>query len=618
MFRKRHNLGEEIKLTPEILMNRFRDEWVDFRCWQNGEMMEIYQEAIGKTNGRARLCAYSAYQRKNKKRANYGMDWRYWAKYCDLVMCGYGRGDYEATRAVIGAGKNTCAGLAAWSSEEHSPQLTEEKAFRRITDLGGIMFFYAGMTDGRSWKGISRATTVVADFKEFFPPQRADHLAVSPAMNGSLTEVSVLTNGEERLVFVFNETEKPITISFANKDLPADAVGIDYWSKKVILHPDTITVNVSPHRVRMFYLFRKNKLKSVRFAPTPIAPNVEHPPRSLRPVFVWSDSSRICRYTVEYREMNHNHSNALSVKATVTITNLPETVCQAQAELISGQSYEWRVRSEDVVSGTKMSGLVWQSFTVPSIFNADVIPRIVAPGAPLRLQADVEIDGDWSVLVKNSDGVTLMSFDGKGHTIALESNAENQELGALPEGQYVAVFLASKGPAVDVPFEVDQHRGSSNPSIENLGPWRVVEWGAYYPDEPNPSDRDYKVSCSGSYSLRIRKNIIKTHAPYWSNFRLEPLGARLPKVNAGETYRFTVRVKTKGSGLRAVATIGFLDETKHRIKGKSAVVTGEHDWQELTITCPVPIGAVRLILNLNCNGGGEGTAWFDEFNLEKL
>lgn len=610
MFRKRENLASDVPLTPETLQGRFRNEWVDFRCWQNGEMLKVYQDAIRKSHGRAKLSAYSAYQREGEKRANYGVDWRYMGRHCDLVMCGYGRSGYEATRAAIGPAKDTCAGMAAWS-EDNPPELAEQEAFRCISDLGGLMYFYDGLADGRSWRGISRASAVAADFHEFFPPQRADRLAVDPVTGAPLPEVSVLTHGEERLVFVFNETDKPRTLSFLNKDLPNAAAGINYWTKEAVALTGPITTTVGPHSVAVFYLCSKDRPKEEGSAPQTVAPNPEHPPRSLRPVFIWADAARTGRFALEYREAGNN-------KTTVAMEGIPETVCQARAGLIPGKKYEWRVRSQDVISGAQTPWSAWQSFAAPTILNADVVPRILAPGGAAHFQADGSTDGDWQVFVKTSDGSKRNSFDGKGHSIALTWEAKDEKGNPLPEGRYTAVFQSGKGSPVEVPFEVDIRRGSANPSVERLGPWRLIEWGAYYPDEANPSDRDYEVSRSGSYSLRIQKNQIKDHAPYWGTFRREATGVRLPKVNPGETYRFTVWVKTKGPGVRAVASIRFLNEAKIHLAGKSAASTGEHDWQELTVDCPVPAGAVRLTLNLGCDGGNAGTAWFDDFTLKQL
>ena len=105
--------------------------------------------------------------------------------------------------------------------------------------------------------------------------------------------------------------------------------------------------------------------------------------------------------------------------------------------------------------------------------------------------------------------------------------------------------------------------------------------------------------------------------PYWTNYRREPTGTWLVRVEAGETYRFTACVKAEGATVRSTIKVGFLDDSKTHLRGKSAVLTGPHDWRRLALTCKAPPMAVRLTLGL-ASSGGASTSWFDDFELARL
>jgi len=144
-----------------------------------------------------------------------------------------------------------------------------------------------------------------------------------------------------------------------------------------------------------------------------------------------------------------------------------------------------------------------------------------------------------------------------------------------------------------------------------------MHWGGYIPSKTDCLARDYAVHRNGPYSLRIIKPESDVEHPYWTNFRRGPTGTRLVRVKAGETYRFTAWVKAEGESVRSTIKIGFLDESKTHLRGKSTTLTGSHDWQQLRVTCEVPPMAVRLTLGL-ASQGGAGTSWFDDFELVRL
>lgn len=521
MFRKRMGIPESVELSSDALLKRYRKEWVDFRCWQNGEVLKHYRAAIKKANRDCLLSAYSGYQRRDAE--HYGVDWRCFAQHVDLVKCGYGRGDYEATRAAIGRDKPFCGGIFV-AQPDYDAQLAETRFFRRMTDCGSFMLFYDGMADGRVFHAIARATTVAADLEPFFsPPRRADHLAVCVDTGEPSADISVLTHEQDRVIVLFNESGEPKTLEIRNKDLPAGMVGIDYWSKQLLERVNTVAVDLPPYSVKVILLCHRGRATT---APVPVSPSAEHHPRSTRPVFRWTDNGATRRYILEYGPIDDQLTR---------LDNIRNSVAQAEDDLPADAECRWRVRAYDVVARASSPWSKWIRFNVPS----DV--QTAAPPVPR----------------------------------------------------------------------------ARNASIEGLGHWMPMHWGGYTPSRTNCLARDYAVRRNGPYSLRIIKPKSDVEHPYWTNFRRGPTGTRLVRVMAGETYRFSAWVKAEGESVRSTIKVGFLDESKTYLRGKSATLTGSHDWRQLDVTCRVPPMAVRLTLGLAAPGGA-GTSWFDDFELARL
>ncbi|MBN1444833.1 MAG: hypothetical protein JW957_01835 [Candidatus Omnitrophica bacterium] len=530
MFRSEKKIPENVALTPEKILKDYREEWIDFRCWQNGEILSLYRGAIKKANPDCIFSSYSGYQRDNTE--HYGVDWRYFGKYVDVAGCGYGRGDYERTRKAVGMEKRMYGGEFV-SGKDYQFEAAETNIFRRLTDMGAYMVFF-DMLDGRVCMAASRAAAVAEDFEKFFLSfRREDSLAVSES-GTLLPEVSVLTCGGERLIFVFNEEEKGKTIVVRNIQVPADMTAVDYWSKKVIKNPAEISVYAAPYSVKVLYLCKSGIFSPS--SPKPVSPSREIKPASLRPVLRWRDNAgSLAAYDVECMESS-------SKKEVFSKKDVPANLYQPDVLLSPGKSYGWRVRPKNVLTGQYGQWSSWEQFTVPAAIS---------------------------------------------HTT-------------------VAIMETQR---------------PSNPSIEKLGYWEPYHWGNYVSPEKESLAKDYDVTRSGTYSLRVIQPATLVEGPYWTTHRFAPNGSRLPRVATGEKYTFTVWVKAEGEKIRPKIDISFRDERNTSVTPKQAerseVLPGTRDWNKTSVTTVVPTGAVRLCLTLSA-GGGEGTLWFDDMELEKL
>lgn len=608
MFRKRNGISEKEELNTKTLMGKYRMQWIDFRCWQNGEMFKIYKDAIKKSNPDCMFGAYSAYQRETSKRDNYGADWTYLAKYLDLVMCGYGRGDYKATQAVSGKDKLFNGGEGIWE-RVYDTTRTEINLFRRLTDSGLFMIFYNGIDDGNVYEAASKVIGVASDFDDFFNTlTRADNLVdVLNSKDIPPDTVSVLLNQKgERLIFIFNESDKEKEFVISNKNILPKIKTVDYFDKKIMEDAEKIHCNIHSGKTKILYLCHGTDKEPA--SPKTLIPDSKNPSSSSRPVFIWEDKGRTNLYYLECREKGKD----ASVKK---INSIKENFSYSDFMLTPG-NYEWRVCAEDIISKMQSPWSAWADFTVPVILNSDAIPEVVAQGEKITFTADFPTGGDWILNLIDSAGNKAGSFKGQGKKIEVKFDGSIDK-SVLKEGAYKAMFYGNGILGAEVPFTINNKMSSSNPSIENLGIWIPMQWEGGYEvcEDKLYLAKDYDVTRSNSYSLRIIK---RDHInPSWVNYHRAPSGTRMISVKPGEKYRFSVWVKNKGEKVKSKISISYMNESKYFIPGNSAYLSGENDWALVSATSTVPPSAVRLYLGLSSNSGN-GTSWFDCFMLEKI
>jgi hypothetical protein len=609
MFRKKYGISEGESLSPELLAGKYREKWTEFRCWQNGEILKLYRQAIDKSNPNCAFGVYSAYQAKGLKRAHYGVDWNYFGKYLDLAVCGYRRGDCKATRKAIGPDKTFVGGEGIWDKDYDTAQ-SELYLFQRMADCGGgFMIFYDGVDDGRLYSAVSEVTGTVADFEEFFlRHRRADEMVeVANKTEVPPDSIAVLLNEKgERLLFLFNETEKIKKFILKNKNLPDNFKAVDYFEKSVFKNPREFTCDVLPQKTKIIYICSDSK--KMPDTPKAIKPTPVNPPESQFPIFHWEDDGRTKTYSFECRKKGEN-------KTLLVKKNIKENFIQSEIQLPPGE-FDWRVAAFDILSGKQGEWSDWTSFESPSIINVDAAPETIIPGDSISFEGDLPQTGDWNIEILDSQGKHIDNINGKGKKIIATWKAE-LDRAPIKEGEYKAVFSAHGVKNTPVNFFIDNKKGRHNPSIENLGIWTPMLWGGYeLPEDIEHICKDYDVTRSGSYSLKIIKT--ENSSPFWArNYRGYPDGSIPLKVKSGEKYRFSAWVKNSNKKVKSSIGISCLDENRITLKKKSACLVGKTEWTDISVAFEVPAGGKRISLGLSSRGG-DGTSWFDCFRLEKL
>lgn len=111
-------------------------------------------------------------------------------------------------------------------------------AFGLGVDLCGSMDRTGGML---YW--IGEATRILAEYEDLFHlGERDDALAACDKLN--YPDVLVLKRGDERLVLLFNEGEKPLTVTLRNKDLKSGQTATVFGTDIKTDQPAEMTVTI--------------------------------------------------------------------------------------------------------------------------------------------------------------------------------------------------------------------------------------------------------------------------------------------------------------------------------------------------------------------------------------
>jgi hypothetical protein len=95
------------------------------------------------------------------------------------------------------------------------------------------MFYYVG-----------EATRLIADYEDlFYSGKREDSLAVSEQLK--YPNLLVLTKGDERLILLFNETDKPLKVDLNNNNLKTGQSASVFESSEKISNPEKMSVTVA-------------------------------------------------------------------------------------------------------------------------------------------------------------------------------------------------------------------------------------------------------------------------------------------------------------------------------------------------------------------------------------
>ncbi|MDD2707394.1 MAG: sugar-binding protein [Verrucomicrobiae bacterium] len=256
-------------LSASTILQQYKPQWVLFRNKQNAELFGFIKNIVAQANQNCMTSLYSGYQ--TESRDKYGVDWASVSQFADLAICGYGRSAEDVRSTLSALGKNhvpLVCGEAAWSEPlPYDFEGCKNKLFRHLTDGGGgFMCWMDWSADGRVLTAIASASSLLADCEPIFQSFcRADHLC-EPAAGLEKNDVVVLEHDGERLIFVFNENNRPKTVTIRNSPLPPDATILDYGENTLLKNAPNVTFDMLANDVKIFYLGPSCKVENLRRA----------------------------------------------------------------------------------------------------------------------------------------------------------------------------------------------------------------------------------------------------------------------------------------------------------------------------------------------------------------
>lgn len=135
-------------------------------------------------------------------------------------------------------------------------------------------------------------------------------------------------------------------------------------------------------------------------------------------------------------------------------------------------------------------------------------------------------------------------------------------------------------------------------------------WGANSYRSPAKTAWDKEVAHTGAASMRVADSKHPTEDAWDANAG-RWLSRDRKAVTAGRQYTLRAFVKTQGVTGRATIAISWFKGGSWVAESHSEPVTGDTDWQELTVTASAPPAADTSAIYL-CLSASKGTVWFDD------
>jgi len=632
-FRKHASLPATADVTRENMRGKYREQWIDFRCWLTAETAGVLRKAVKKANPDCLYTAYSGYEGPTTK-VRYGVNWKYMSRYVDQVWCGYGRpvDAIRATHEAIGGRPFNGGELAWYGAHVYDMRKFKTCFFRRLSDSGsGVMTYFNWVVDGRFCLGVSAVASVVADFEPFFDwdideeglhhsrYQRNDGL-VKIAGEGQKNDATVLVRGNERLVFLFNEKDEERTFEVEHLDWQRSLVCVDYDTKTV--HGRKRSLDVPGWEVRVLHVRSRDEDVEVQ-APVLLAP-VDERRRGGMPILAWQ--GRGAHPGDQAFSLEVSTDRRFPQGKTTRIDSLAATAHIPQQKLRVGQAYYWRVQGEDVVTDqvgpfSEIGTFVLPVFAELSARNEALSPNGDGVLDTFHLEASLNAALDWSVAFRKPNGVIARTMQGKGKDIALDWDGKDERGAVVSEGRYEFAVTPTELPhlAETGTVVVNQKAGIENPSFAVFRGFVLT-----VPKGRVTMEWDYLVTRTGHYSIRMTAAAPGSSC-YYSNYAGGSIGQTRIPVTPSKKYRYTGHIKTDLSQGHACLSMTFFTA-----KGRwscvaggipwgnpSERVSGQTDWTKCQLTFVAPKDADSAVLKLRVDKAA-GTCWFDEIEFGEV
>ncbi|MBI3920544.1 MAG: hypothetical protein HY318_03910 [Armatimonadetes bacterium] len=229
-FRQEMKLSAEEKLSPQIVVEKYRDQWTAFRCRQNAAMIGLLARWIRGEEPKIKVTSYSGYQSKYT-REHYGVDWSLLAPHLDMGIAGY-NGSRQALRDSANAlGNVPFVGGEMYylsnSSDATGPLPREGwklRLLRAYVDGGcnGVLIWWLPPMDGAAYFQTSQAAAIIADFEDIFRKgnRMDERMQLRPEVQAE--DFAAFAKDGKVLLLLFNPTTRKRVV---------DSVQVQGWAR---------------------------------------------------------------------------------------------------------------------------------------------------------------------------------------------------------------------------------------------------------------------------------------------------------------------------------------------------------------------------------------------------
>ncbi len=266
-FKKQTGIPLNTKLSPEIIVKDYADQWVNFRCWQSTQMASILSDAVKLADPELRYGYYSGYEYAGRftgfSRETYATDWKLLAKSgLDFGSAGYYGSihDIASTAKALGDIPFIPAEMFVenFLDQKRSMPSPEKFAFRLMRSAiygggqGGVMVWYLQVLDAAGFYAIGTVSRVLSDIEDFLiDGTRCDSdLILPPRVDRN--SVFAYKLDARRMVIIFNNSGKKKKYSLRWKTPIPKPDTVEIVSRKHLGNTSVLPVNLNPFSFEVF------------------------------------------------------------------------------------------------------------------------------------------------------------------------------------------------------------------------------------------------------------------------------------------------------------------------------------------------------------------------------
>ena len=255
-FSKAAGIPAETQLTPDVIQEDFRKQWIEFYNRRTAAMAAKIRHIVHEASPGSVFSVYSGYQ-SDQTKESYGVDWQMLADNIDLAMCGYGRHEETLNTTLKALGDTPLVlGHIVYpydiGSRQYPAFMSKATLLRRLVDgTRGVLVYTFDELDGRTFHALSEISPLVADYEDLFLAHKTDNSLVS-VTGISPYDVTVFTGNGKRLIMVINETQEKKRVKLTNRQFGPKMRVFDYFAKKDLGNQEEIAAEVLPEDVSAF------------------------------------------------------------------------------------------------------------------------------------------------------------------------------------------------------------------------------------------------------------------------------------------------------------------------------------------------------------------------------